>query len=208
MTHPLVLVGGGGHAKVVFDAAVAAGFMVEGFLDDHPHAPLGQLGVDHLGTMKELSGFGERVRFVPAIGDNVQRRAVLAGMIENQAPQRLATVIHPRAVISALDVTIGAGTYIGPGAIVNTGVRIGTGVIINSGAIVEHDVVIGDWVHIAPGADLAGAVTVEDLALVGLGSRVLPGRIIGAETIVGAGAVVTRDVQPQTTVRGNPAKEA
>lgn len=208
MTHPLVIVGGGGHAKVVFDAAIAAGLVVEGFLDDHLDAPLRHLGVRHLGTMKDVRKCGDLARLVPAIGDNAQRRALMLEMIGGDDVERLATVIHPRAVISVHDVTIGPGTFIGPGAIINTGGRIGAGVIINSGAIVEHDVVIGDWAHIAPGADLAGAVCVETLALVGLGSRILPGRIIGAETIVGAGAVVTRDVEPQTTVRGNPAKEA
>lgn len=203
----VVLVGGGGHAKVVFDAATRAGLQIEGFLDDRVDAPLRELDVPHLGRIRSWRECGSDTRFMPAIGDNATRCALLLGMLDGRDPECLATVIHPAAIISRHDVSIGPGTFIGPGAIVNPGATIGAGVIINSGAIVEHDSVVGDWSHIAPGAALCGAVRTGTHVLVGLGSRVLPGRNIGDGAVVGAGAVVTRDVLDRTTVCGNPARE-
>ncbi len=203
----VVLVGGGGHAKVVFDTADRAGLKVEGFLDDRADAPLRELDVPQLGAIRAWRECGPEVRFMPAIGDNATRCALLLGMLDGRDPECLATVIHPSAIISRHGVSIGPGVFIGPGAIVNPGATIGTGVIINSGAIVEHDSVVGDWSHIAPGAALCGAVRTGVRVLVGLGSRILPGRNIGDGAVVGAGAVVTRDVPDQTTVCGNPARE-
>ena len=207
MTGSLVLVGGGGHAKVVLTAAVSAGRTIAGFLDDHSDAALRRLDVACLGSISAWSACDEHSQFIPALGDNLTRSTRMLEILEHCDLRRLATVIHSTAIVSPHDVTIGAGTFIGPGAIVNPGARIGIGVIINSGAIVEHDVVVGDWAHIGPGAALGGAARVETRALVGLGSCVLLGRTIGHDAIVGAGAVVTRDVVAASTVRGAPARE-
>lgn len=207
MTRSLVLVGGGGHAKVVYETAVSAGHHIAGFLDDHPDASLSSLGVEYLGPIANWTSCDDGTQFMPALGDNLVRSTRMLEILKECESDRLATAIHKTAIVSRHEVTIGAGTFIGPGAIVNPGACIGIGVIINSGAIVEHDVVVGDWAHIGPGASLGGAARVEQRALVGLGSCILLGRSVGSDAIIGAGAVVTRDVCAGTTVRGAPARE-
>jgi len=207
MTPPIILVGGGGHAKVVFDAAISAGREIAGFLDDHPEAAIRSLGVAHLGPISAWDSCDARAQFMPALGDNLTRSTRMLEILADGDGERLATVIHKTAIISRHGVTVGAGSFIGPGAIVNPGARIGIGVIINSGAIVEHDVIVGDWAHIGPGAALGGAARVDARALIGLGSCVLLGRTIGCDATIGAGAVVTRDVVAGSTVRGAPARE-
>lgn len=207
MTGPLILVGGGGHAKVVFETARSAGREIEGFLDDHAQAAIRSLGIAHLGSISAWASCDAHAQFMPALGDNLTRSTRMLEILTGCDCERMATVIHKTAIVSRHDVSIGAGTFIGPGAIVNPGARIGIGVIINSGAIIEHDVVVGDWAHIGPGAALGGAARVESRALVGLGSCVLLGRTIGSDATVGAGAVVTRDVVAGSTVRGTPARE-
>jgi len=230
MTSPgtLILVGGGGHAKVVADVARAAGWTIAGFLDDHPDAPLGRMGVPYLGAIGhdkpdeppawiEPLRSGEAVRFFNAIGSNATRRAI-TGALERMAGEGqlnfprgedasipFAALIDPGAAVSPSAV-IDEGALVGPRAIVNASARVGRGAIVNSGAIVEHDGVIGAFAHVAPGAVLGGDVLIGDEALVGLGARVQPGRRIGAGATIAAGAVVCRNVPDHVTVKGVPAR--
>lgn len=146
---PLVLAGGGGHAKVVLDAARASGWRIAGFLDDAPEAALASLGVERLGSITDWSRCETACRFIPAIGDNAARRACIEPILRHGG-DRLALVVHPTAVISRLHVLLEPGVFISAGAIVNPCARIGAGAIINSGAIVEHDVEIGAWSHVGP----------------------------------------------------------
>lgn len=85
--------------------------------------------------------------------------------------------------------------------------RTGEGCIVNTGATVDHDCVLGDFVHVAPGVNLAGTVTVGDNVMIGIGASVVPGITIVAGATVGAGAVVIRDVPAGATVVGVPARE-
>jgi len=210
---PLVLIGGGGHAIVVAEAARMADIPVAGFLDDHPAAPLAAILIDlpHpfaapacLGPLEAVDAIGERA-WVIALGDLKARRAAIKRTAA-PAPCGAAprSVIHPTAIVSP-SALIGPGTYIGPGAIVHARARVGPHCIINTGSIVEHDCVLDENVHIAPGAVLAGAVRVGRDTLVGLGSRVLPQVRIGHFAVVGAGAVVLGDVADGSTVAGVPA---
>lgn len=196
----LVIVGGGGHATVVAEAAKLEGRRLVGFLDDSPGAPLGAIAT-RLGTL-ELLDRADFVRghcFILGVGELSLRRRLI-----DRLRARLTTVTHPRAFISPSAV-LGPGVYVGPLGIVHTRARVEAHAIINSGAIVEHDCVIGENTHVAPGAVLGGSARVGRDTLIGLGSRCLPGVAIGAGCVVGAGAAVVGEIADGDLVVGVPA---
>lgn len=193
------IVGGGGHALVVADAARSAGWQVAEFWDDDPEAPLGA-GVRRAGSVADLADTESDLPLIIAIGGLATRRAV----IDQLGPRPYATIIHPRAIVSP-DAAIGAGTLIGPGAIINPRAVVGAHGILNSGTIVEHDCAVGDNVHLAPRTVLGGGVSVGAETLIGLGAVVLPQVRIGARCVIAAGAVVTQNIPDRTTAIGVPA---
>ena len=197
----LILIGGGGHALVVAEAAALAGFTLVGFLDDDADAPLarGTPTARRLGGLADASLIGGGA-WIMALGDIARRGRAL-----NDLPGQAATVVHPSAVVSA-SAQVGRGVYVGPGAVIHTRAVIEDHAIINSGAIVEHECRIGRNAHVAPGAVLGGRVRVGAGALVGIGSRVLPAVTIGMGCTIGGGAVVVEGVPDTMTVRGVPAR--
>lgn len=195
----LIVIGSGGHAKVIVHTAKAAGHKVAGLLDERveSHGALVE-GAPVLGAMSEHR---RGAPTVVGIGNNSARQRVVAELTAAD----WATIVHPSAVI-AEGTPIGHGTVVFALAIVQPGASIGRHVIINSGAIVEHDCTVGDFAQIASGAVLAGGVTLGRSSMIGVGATILPGRRVGDGATVGAGAVVTRDVPDNTTVVGVPAR--
>ena len=204
----ILIIGAGGHGQVVADIFRArhASLLISddvGFLDDDPERFGGGVtGGTVLGTLAEMTRIPHDAVIV-AVGENAIRARIFRRVLE--AGERIAIAEHPRSVV-AEDVTLGSGSMVCAGAIVNTGASIGRNVIVNTAATVDHHAVIGDHVHIAPGVHLGGEVIVEEGALVGIGAIVLPRVRIGAWSTVGAGAVVTADVPPAVTVMGVPAR--
>lgn len=202
----LVLIGGGGHALVVAEAAALAGLNPAGFLDDDTSAVLAS-GEGALPWLGPLLAFDRAARqdtgFIIALGDLVARRELLTQLVPFE--HAATSVIHPAARI-APSVAIARGTFIGPAATIHTRAAVAQHSIINSGAIIDHECHIGENVHIAPGAILGGRVRVGSDTLIGLGSRILPNLRIGRGCTVGAGAVVTRDLPDGRTVTGIPAR--
>lgn len=204
-----VVVGCGGHGRVVLDILLAAGeHQVIGFVDSNSDL-LGRRidGREVLGDMHVLEQLKRERRVeaaVVGIGDNGVRRS-FADMCEETGLQ-LVNAIHPSANI-ARNVTMGRNVVVAAGALVCAHCQIGDSVILNTGCIVDHETMIGTATHICPGARLAGRVTVESGAFVGIGATVIQNIHIGYEGIVGAGAVVVRDVDPLSTVVGVPARE-
>ncbi len=195
------VIGAGGHAKVVVSTLLAAGYRVLGILDDDRRKHGGRLlGVPLLGPTRDAGRY-PGARWVIAIGDNRQRKAV-AERLHKTVWQ---TVVHPNADVHP-SVKLGPGTIIFSGAVVQPDAVLGSHVIVNTAAGIDHDCIIADYAHIAPGAQLAGNVSVGEGALLGVGCAVIPGRRIGDWTTVGAGAAVVRNLPGGIVAAGVPAR--
>jgi len=204
-----VILGSGGHARVLIDCLQLSGAaQIYGVLDPD-RSRWGQnkldvpiVGGDELLAEIKLRGVDCFAIGLGGTGDNRPRQKLFE-LAVSHGLQPL-TIKHPTATASRW-ATIGEGSQLLPGSIVNAGATLGVNVIINSGAIVEHDCVIGSHVHIATGAQLASTVCVGDGAHIGAGATIRQGITIGEGAIVGAGAVVVKDVSPNTIVVGVPA---
>jgi UDP-perosamine 4-acetyltransferase len=203
-----VIVGAGGHAKVVLEILrLRPGCEVVGLLDpDEKKHGLRLLGLPVLGGDELLPGLRrEQVEeAIVAVGDNRLRQRLFS--VCRELGFELAQAIHPAATISP-SARLGAGTAAMAGVVVNAEAVIGENVVLNTGCSVDHDCLVGDHAHIAPGAHLGGEARVGAGALVGLGASVLPAVEVGEWAVVGAGAVVTEEVPPRRCVAGVPARE-
>lgn len=195
----LIIIGGGGHAKVVADIAALNGYKVRGFLDDNQDVKK-LLDHDRLGNISDCVKFSN-CRFVIAIGNNAVRRSIA----EKYNTLEYATLIHPSACIGS-KVQIGEGTVIMPGAIVNACTILGRCCVINSGAVVEHDCTVGDFTLIAPNSTVCGLTKVGSNCWLGAGSTVNNVLSICDDVTLGSGTVVVRDITEVGTYIGIPAK--
>jgi UDP-perosamine 4-acetyltransferase len=203
-----IIVGAGGHGRVVLDALSVAGGRIVGFTDANSALHGSRLlGVPVLGADTALSAYSkETTRLangIGSIGNSFQRRTNQEALAKSG--WRFMTVVHPRAVIAA-DVVLEEGVQVMAGAVLQPGVRVGTGTIINTGAVVDHDCRIGCFSHIAPGATLSGGVTLGVECHVGTGASIIQGISLGDKTVVGAGAVVVSDHPGGRTLIGVPAR--
>lgn len=183
MLKDIIIIGAGGHARVIADMVKKSGDNVKGFLDDD----LSKDGV--IGKIDDCKKFSDCF-FVIAIGNNEIRKEIA----EKFPDLKYRTVIHPRAVISE-DVEIGVGTVIMANAVINANTKIGAHCIINTASVVEHDNVISDFVHISPGATLCGGTTVGELTQIGAGAVIGRGISICDSCIVGNGVTVREDIE-------------
>jgi len=204
-----VIVGCGGHGRVVLDILLNAGsHEVVGFVDSNQELVGRRIdGLKVLGHPEELRALRSAFDIdcaIVGVGHNGARRS-LAQVVE-QAGLRLINAIHPSANLAG-NVTVGRNIVVAAGALICAHCQIGDSVILNTGCIVDHESMIGTATHICPGARLAGRVTVESGAFVGIGATVTQSLRIGYESVIGAGAVVVRDVAPMATAVGVPARE-
>jgi sugar O-acyltransferase (sialic acid O-acetyltransferase NeuD family) len=203
---PVIVIGGGGHAKVLVSTLLLCRRNILGFVDLNPTAsPL--LGIWYLGSdaavLLHAPGDVRLVNGVGSAGSTASRRDVYDRF--SHEGYCFATVVHPSAIV-APEVQIEDGVQIMAGAILQPGTCVGSNAIVNTGAIIDHDCVVGAHAHIAPGAVLSGGVHVDSGAHVGTGACIIQGVFIGAASVVGAGAVVIKDVSPGVTTVGVPAK--
>ena len=195
----VIIVGAGGHARVIADIVRCRGDRVVGFLDDQVQAGASDIPV--LGMLKDYVNYLDAC-FIVGIGNAAIRRKVAQMM----AGVEWYTAIHPSAVVSEMNVFIGQGTAVMAGAVINTGAHIGEHCIINTASVVEHDNRIGDFAHISVGAKLAGTVTVGEATWVGIGTVISNNVNICDGCIIGAGAVVVRTITETGTYVGVPAR--
>lgn len=194
MSIPLVIIGGGEHARVVAEAARAAGLYVAGFVDPKPcEETVARLKLSRLGD-EALDG-ASAVLGVGAIGPTAVRRGIVERLAGRVRDWRI--VVHGTAWVSP-SAELAEGTVIMAGALVNSGARIGRHCIVNTGAVIEHDVVLGDFANIAPGVTVGGGTIIGVNAFVGLGSSVRDHIRIGDGAFVRMGTVVTQDVATES----------
>ena len=204
---PLLVWGAAGHARVVADIARLCSFRVVGFLDDVNPARRGETfcGAPVHVTRHCLESFREQgvQSIVIAIGAP-HVRLELASFAE-QSGYSFPPLIHPRATI-AQDVVLAPGTVAMAGAVINPGTALRAQTVINTGATVDHDCFLAEGATICPGAHLGGGVRVGRAAWIGIGASVCDRLAIGEASVIGAGAVVTRDIPPSVVAYGVPAR--
>ena len=204
----IILLGGGGHAKVLIDLINISGqFEISGILDTQLEIGIKVLNVSVIGGDNLLSGlYGKGIRNVCiAIGsvkDNTRRRILFDKV--KQMGFLVPYLLHPQTIISK-NVHFSEGVQIMAGVNVQTDSLFKENTIINTGAIIEHDCSIGSHVHICPGAVISGGCTVGDGTFIGAGATVMQEINIGKCVTVAAGAVVVKDVPDRTMVKGVPA---
>lgn len=198
----MLLVGAGGHAKVVLDALQVCGVKQVVVLDDDMSLEGKTLLGISIQTPVIFEGKEEQAHI--AVGNNAAREQL--SQLSSNAGVLLHTVTHPKSIIAA-SATVKEGCFIAAQAILAPDSKLGRCVIVNHGAIVDHDCIVGDFSHIAPQATLGGGVAIGKGCLIGAGAVVLPGITIADRVTVGAGAVVVEDIlQEGLVVRGVPAK--
>lgn len=205
MHKKVVIIGAGGHAKVIADIIEKSEDIVYGFLDDNIEQ--GKTIIKDykvLGKISEceyLQSDDSDLYFIIAIGNNYKRKCIYEHYTLNYY-----TAIHPNAIIG-MEVKIGEGTTLMANACINANVQIGKNCIINTGAVIEHDDIIEDYVHVSPNATICGTVKVGAFTHIGAGTVIKNNLEIIEDCIIGAGAVVVKDIKEKGTYVGVPAKK-
>jgi len=210
MKPKLLLIGAGGHCKVILDLLLKSKkYDIAGIIDLKERIGDNVFGIPVVGTDLDLAKFfkkGIKHCFISlgSVG-NSKLRAKLYGLARNVGFM-FPNLIHPSAIIS-LQATLGDGNYIAPKVVINAGAQIGNNCILNTGVIIEHDCRLGNFVHIAPGSVLSGGVSIGNNCHIGIGSLIIQNLKIGEKTIIGAGSVITKNVRSGVIAYGNPCKE-
>lgn len=197
----LIVIGAGGHGKVISEIAYMNGYEEIFFMDD---TKVYEEDCNIIGTLNDVEHLNpEEYDFIVAIGDNEIRKLIQKKLIANNF--KLVVLIHPSAVVSTT-AGIGRGTVIMANSVVGIGSVIGEGCIINTGATVDHDCKIEDYAHISPGVHLAGGVEIGEKSWIGIGSSIINNLKITNNCILGAGSVIINDISDSGTYVGTPAK--
>lgn len=201
----VVIVGAGGHARVVVDILQQNGdYNIVGLVDETNVDGFWEIPI--IGTdenIQDIFNAGARNAFV-AIGSNERRKRIISFL--EGIGFKLINVISRSAIVSER-IKLGTCIAVMPGAVINAGSVIEDGCIINTNASVDHECNLGNCVHIAPGTNIAGNVKIGECTFIGTGSCAVDGITIGANVLVGAGTVLIRDIEDNCTVVGSPARK-
>lgn len=200
----LLIVGAGGHGKVIADIAMKENKWSKiAFIDDKIDLKT-VMGLEVVGESNRIHAYIETNKIIVAVGNNSTRKHIY-NKIESMGAC-IPTLIHPSAIIGS-DVFIDKGTVVMPGVVINCCSKIGKGCIINTGATVDHDNIIGDFVHISPGAHLAGTVTIGLETWIGIGAVISNNISIIGGCIIGASALIVKDIIDPGVYLGVPGKK-
>lgn len=197
----LIIIGAGGHGKVVADIAINIGYESVKFLDDNER-------IEYCGSFAVVGRSWEVERYdcdiFVAIGNAEIRQRIQKRLEEDN--KKIPVLIHPKAVV-ARDIEIGNGSVVMAGTVINSGSRIGKGCIVNTCSSVDHDCKIMDYVHISVGAHVAGTVNIGCRTWIGAGAVISNNLAIAGDCIIGAGAAVVRNIEEKGCYAGVPAKK-
>lgn len=203
MKSKLLIIGAGGHGKVVADIALKMNKWKEIlFLDDNENIRT-PIGMEVIGKTRDVFEYMDDFDFFIGIGNNSIREGIQSKLEAEGV--NLPTLIHPSAVIGE-QVELAAGTIVMAGCVINCCAKIGKGCIINTSSTIEHDNLIEDYVHISPGVNLAGTVNIGKGTWLGIGSTVSNNINITSSCNIGAGAIVIKDITEAGTYVGVPAR--
>lgn len=203
MNSKLLIIGAGGHGHVVAEIALKMNRWSQiAFLDNNEKRG-SALKLDIIGKSDDAFRYIYEYDLFVAIGDN-RIREELHEKLET-AGANIPVLIHPQSIVGE-NVSIGTGSVLMAGSVINCSSKIGKGCIVNTAATVDHDNVIEDFVHLSPGTHLAGNVRVGKGTWIGIGSLVSNNISISSRSIIGAGAVVIKDIITAGTYVGVPAK--
>jgi sugar O-acyltransferase (sialic acid O-acetyltransferase NeuD family) len=201
----VILVGYSGHGYVVAEASILSNLNLKYYAEikkqqNNPYK------LEYIGFEKDIlfKGWDNRYSFVLGIGENKIRNEIF-NLIKSKGLE-IKNVIHNSAYISA-NINIGEGNFIARNVSINPLVQIENCCIINTGSVIEHECIIKTGAHIAPGAVLAGNVTIGNNSFVGANSVIKEGVKIGDNVIIGAGSVVIKNIEDEKKVVGNPSRE-
>ncbi|WP_165173979.1 acetyltransferase [Adlercreutzia sp. ZJ242] len=201
----LLILGCGGHGKVVYECALLAGeYCRVAFASnlDEP-SPVDGVPVYPESEVSSLLASGEYGEVLVAIGDNVARRVKCEALRAEGAA--LATLVHPSACVSP-SVEVGAGSVVLAGAVINAGAKVGAGCIVNTRAVIEHDCVLGDYAHMSPGACIGGGTRVGEGSWLCIGSVISDHVDVAGGVTLGAGSALLRDAEGPGLYVGSPAR--
>ncbi|MEA3321197.1 MAG: acetyltransferase [Bacillota bacterium] len=200
-----VLIGAGGHAKVVVDILKESSKQILGFIDDNIEIREHN-GIPSLGDITEIPSIltkYKNLKFIITIGSNEVRQEIYKKL--KIFDINYGNAIHPSAIISS-NTVIGTGTVVMANAVINSSTIIGGHAIVNTASVIEHDCIVGEFTHISPNSTLTGNVKIGKGTQIGAGATVIPNISIGEWSIIGAGSTVIRNLPSRMIAVGSPAK--
>ncbi|HEX8327365.1 MAG TPA: acetyltransferase [Hymenobacter sp.] len=207
---PLVIFGAGGLGREVLLLLhqlneVQPTWNVLGFYDDQPPSTSIVAGLPYLGTSADLIATTEPLAVAVAVGNPAARAAVVARL--TSAHLSFPALVHPRVALAPEQrISVGAGCIIQQGCLLTCDIKLGQFVLLNLGCTVGHDAVLADFCSLMPHANVSGSAQLETGVYLGTNATIIQGVRVGANTIVGAGAVAVRDLPANATAVGVPAR--
>jgi len=201
---PILLIGGGGHARVCLDLLIRQNMQVLGYIAKGPSLLI-QV-VPYLGEDDQVQSFApNEIQLVMGIGFSIgcSLREALFNRYKSLG-YHFATLIHDTAIVST-NVQLGEGAQMMAGAVVQTDAVIGENSLINTRASVDHDSQIGAHAAVMPGTTICGNVCVAERVFVGAGTTIIPNLTIGENSVIGAGSVVVDHLPAHSFAYGVPA---